>query len=1044
MFSHFFIDRPIFAGVISILIVLAGLIVLPALPVEQTPTITPPTVMVSTSFPGASAEVVSETVAIPIEEQVNGVENMIYMASKSTDDGTYELVVTFDVGTDIDMATVLVQNRVATALSRLPEEVAREGVTTEKQSTAIVLMVNILSPDGRYSEIDMSNFITTSIKDELARLPGIGKVDVLGAKDLAMRIWLDPARMLARSLTTTDIMGTIQEQNVQVPAGQLGAPPAPDGQNFQYTINAAGRLSNKEEFEDLILRADSDGGILRLKDVARVEEGAQTYRSEVKLNNAPSVAVAVYQLPTANSLQVSENVRARMVELQRLFPPGMEYTIAYDTTAFVKASIREVIITLFIAMVLVILTVYIFLQDFRTTLVPAVTIPVSLIGTFAVMMVLGFSINTLTLFGLVLAIGIVVDDAIVVVENAMRIIDEEGLSAKEATKKAMLQVSGPVIATTLVLLAVFVPTAFMGGITGRLYAQFSLTIAVSTIFSSINALTLSPALCGILLRPTPKQKVFLFRWFDRGLERSTNGYMSAVDVLIRKLAIVVVLFLLVTAAAAWGFLSVPGGFLPDEDQGYFMVAVQLPDGASMERTRAVLDQVDEILADTPGVADIVSVNGFSLLDSLIASNAATYFVVMDDWSERRTAETRMGSVVRGVQMKLMQIQEANSFAFIPPPIQGLGSAGGFDFRLRDMSNLGAGNLQDVANDLVVNGSQLPSLARLNNNFTASVPQMYLDIDTDKVKRLDLDRREVAATLQTYLGSAYVNDFNKFGRPWRVLVQADAPFRGQVDDIYQLQVRNKQGSMIPLRTLLTVEETAGPKALYRYNTVPSATITGQGAPGVSSGQAMQAMEQLAAQQLPTGMTYDWSSVSYQEKLAGNQAPIIFTLSVVFVYLFLCALYESWSIPWSVILSVPFALLGAIGLTAARGFDNNIYTQIGLVLLIGLATKTAILIVEFAKQEREAGRSIQAAASIAARLRFRAILMTAFSFILGVLPLLVASGAGAASRRSLGTAVFGGMTAATIVGLFLIPALYVLVQMTSEKIWPVAEPKRVEEE
>lgn len=1042
MFSHFFIDRPIFAGVISILIVLAGLIVLPALPVEQTPTITPPTVMVSTSFPGASAEVVSETVAIPIEEQVNGVENMIYMASKSTDDGTYELVVTFDVGTDIDMATVLVQNRVATALSRLPEEVAREGVTTEKQSTAIVLMVNILSPDGRYSEIDMSNFITTSIKDELARLPGIGQVDVLGAKDLGMRIWLDPARMLARSLTTTDILGAIQEQNVQVPAGQLGAPPAPDGQNFQYTINAAGRLSNREEFEDLILRADSDGGILRLKDVARVEEGAQTYRSEVKLNNAPSVAVAVYQLPTANSLQVSENVRARMVELQRLFPPGMEYTIAYDTTAFVKASIREVITTLFIAVVLVILTVYIFLQDFRTTLVPAVTIPVSLIGTFAVMMLLGFSINTLTLFGLVLAIGIVVDDAIVVVENAMRIIDEEGLSAPEATKKAMLQVSGPVIATTLVLLAVFVPTAFMGGITGRLYAQFSLTIAVSTIFSSINALTLSPALCGILLRPTPKQKFFLFRWFDRGLERSTDSYMSAVDLLIRKLAIVVVLFLLVTAGAAWGFLSVPGGFLPDEDQGYFMVAVQLPDGASMERTREVLDQVDAILADTPGVSDIVSVNGFSLLDSLVASNAATYFVVMDDWAERRSAETRMGSVVRGVQMQLMQIQEANSFAFIPPPIQGLGSAGGFDFRLRDMSNLGAGNLQDVANDLVVSGAQLPTLARLNNNFTASVPQMYLDLDTDKIKRLDLDRREVAATLQTYLGSAYVNDFNKFGRPWRVLVQADAPFRGQVDDIYQLQVRNKQGSMIPLRTMLTVQESAGPKALYRYNTVPSATITGQGAPGVSSGQAMQAMEQLAAQQLPTGMTYEWSSVSYQEKLAGNQAPIIFTLSVVFVYLFLCALYESWSIPWSVILSVPFALLGAIGLTAARGFDNNIYTQIGLVLLIGLATKTAILIVEFAKQEREAGRSIQEAASIAARLRFRAILMTAFSFILGVLPLLVASGAGAASRRSLGTAVFGGMTAATIVGLFLIPALYVLVQMTSEKIWPVAQANKNE--
>jgi HAE1 family hydrophobic/amphiphilic exporter-1 len=1026
MFSHFFIDRPIFSAVISIVIVLAGAITIPLLPIEQTPDITPPTVTVTTSYPGASANVVAETVALPIEAEVNGVQDMIYMSSKSSDDGTYELVVTFEVGTDIDMATVLVQNRVAIAMPKLPEEVTRQGVKTEKRSTAIVLMVNLISPSGQYTQLDLSNFTATNIKDELARLPGVGNVNVMGAKDLGMRIWLDPGKLKTRNLTTNEVLQAVREQNVQVAAGQLGAEPAPPGQNFQYSISTKGRLSEPEEFEELILRVGAQGQLLRLGDVARVEEGAQSYRWDVELNNQPSIAVAIYQLPGANSLSVADAVRAKMEEIKPQFPIGMDYKIAYDTTTFVKTSIEEVFVTLLVAIFLVVLTVYVFLQDFRTTLVPSLTIPVSLIGTFAVMMVLGFSINTLTLFGLVLAIGIVVDDSIVVVENTVRLIDQEKLSSKEAAKKAMTEVSGPVVATTMVLLAVFVPTAFMAGITGKLYSQFSLTISVATVFSSINALTLAPALCGMLLRPSPEARGGFFRLFNNGYEKTSQGYMAVSRRLIRHSSIAVLMLIIASGLMVFGFMKIPGGFIPDEDQGYFIIAAKLPDGASSQRTSKTLDKIDTILKDAPGVADVIKVNGYSALDSLVTPNAGTYFVVMKPWDEREHINKTVGMV----QQKLFAIREGFCLAFLPPAIQGLGAAGGFEMQIRDIGNAGGEQLQRVADELAVAGTQNPQLTRMSNNFSASVPQLFLDVDREKAKKLGITLSEVFGTLQTNLGSSYVNDYNKYSRTWRVMAQADNQFRTKQEDIEQLQVRDRDGKMIPLATLLSIEEVAGPQVIYRFNSVPSATITGQGIPGVSSGNAIKTIGRIADDTLPETMNYQWSGTAYQEVATGNTAAFIFGLSVVLVYLFLCALYEAWFAPWAVIFTVPFAILGGIALTGVRGYDINVYTQIGIVLLIGLSTKTAILIVEFAKQLHEEGKSIQEAAEIAADLRFRAILMTAFSFILGVIPLVIASGAGAGSRRALGTAVFGGMCAATFFGVFVIPAFYVAVQSVAE--------------
>jgi HAE1 family hydrophobic/amphiphilic exporter-1 len=1032
MLSRFFINRPIFACVISIVIVLIGGITIPFLPIEQTPDITPPTVMVSTTYPGASASVIAETVAFPIEEQVNGVEDMIYMSSKSSDDGTYELTVTFAVGTDIDMATVLVQNRVAIAQPKLPEEVKREGVKTEKQSTNIVLMVNMVSPKGRYDEIYLSNYVGIHIKDVLSRVSGVGKVTVMGAKDYGMRIWLDPNKLKARSLTTNDVVNAIREQNVQVAAGQIGAPPSPPGQEFQYTVNTLGRLSDVEQFENMILSVGDESRVLRVRDVARVELGAQSYNWSVELNGAPSIAVSIYQLPGANALQVANGIRAEMERLKKSFPEDLAYRIVYDTTTFVKASISEVVETLFIAVILVVLTVYVFLQDLRTTLIPAVTIPVALIGTFAVMMAFGLSINTLTLFGLVLAIGIVVDDAIIVVENTMRIINEEGLPAKEATQKAMMEITGPVVATTLVLLAVFVPTAMMGGITGRLYAQFAMTIATATVFSSINALTLSPALCGMLLRPTPKRQGWFFRGFNAAFDRSTTGYMGMVNLLVRRTALTMVLFVGLLGLMVLGFLKVPGGFIPDEDQGYFMINAQLPDGATLERSGEVLEKINRIVETTPGVQDVITVSGYSVLDASVMPNAGAFFVILESWDERSDPSLQVMSIVDTLQPQLAGIQEAICFSFIPPPITGLGTAGGFESQLQDVGDAGVVQLEAIANDLIHEGDVSPAVTRLNSNFRARVPQLYLEVDRTKVKKLGIPLQSVFSTLQAYLGSAYVNDFNLFGRVYKVQIQADRQFRGRIDDINRLDVRNDRGEMVPLGTLLAVSDTAGPKTMFRFNMFPSATITGQATAGTSSGQAIAEMETLARRTMPPSMKMEWSGITYQQIESGSQAPMIFTLAVVFVYLFLAAQYESWAIPLAVIFSVPLAILGALLATWLRAFDNNIYTQIGLVLLIGLSSKSAILIVEFAKQRRSEGKSIVEAAAGAAHLRFRAILMTAFSFILGVVPLVIASGAGAASRRSLGTAVFGGMIAATVLGVFLIPVLYVVVQRMSERL------------
>ncbi len=1032
MFSRFFIYRPVFALVISIVIVLIGLISIPTLPVESMPDITPPTVKVTTNFPGANAQVVEQTVTTPIEQQVNGVEDMIYMESKSTSNGTMDLIVTFEIGTDVDMAAVLVQNRVAIAEPLLPEEVKRQGVTTKKQSTNLTLMVNLISPDDRYDDIFISNYATTQVKDVLARVPGVGEVQMMGAKDFGMRVWLDPRRLKARGLTSDDVVSALREQNVQVAAGKIGQPPNPAGLNFEYTITTLGRLTTEDQFANIIIKTDSKGAIVRLRDVARVELGAQDYSWYVQLGGKPSVGLSIYQLPGANALGVAEGINTAMEELAANVPEGLEYRIVYDSTRYISASISEVITTLIVAILLVIFTVFIFLQDFRTTLIPSITIPVSLIGAFAAMNVMGMSINNLTLFGLVLAIGIVVDDAILVVENTMRIIDTENLAAKEATAKAMEEVGGPIIATTLVLLAVFVPTTMMPGLTGRLYQQCALTISVATVFSSVNALTLSPALAGLLLRPSKTERGRFFTWFNASFEKGTTKYLGVVAKVTRRTGIAMAVFAGLLAVTYLGFARLPGGFIPDEDQGYFFVNVQLPDGASSERTTEVLDRINAVLADAPGVEAFITIGGYSFLNGVQGSNYGAIIATLFPWDDRGDADLHVASIMRRLQGFLFSIQEGVTFAFGPPPIMGLGAAGGFTMEMQDRTGLGYQLLETFARDMVAGGFQSPVVTRLNQNFSANVPQIFVDVDRNRAKTYGVPLQSVFSTLQANLGSAYVNDFNMFGRTWRVMVQADQQFRSQARDIALLEVRNAAGAMIPIGALAEVRDTTGPQVVRRFNMFPSATISGQASPGFSENQATGEMEVLAGQLLPRGMGYSWSGVTYQQKASGNLAPLIFGLAFVFVFLFLAAQYESWTIPLAVMLSKPLSFLGAAGLTLIRGLDNNIYMQIGMVLLIGLSAKSAIMIVEFAKQLHEEGRSVVDAAVEAARLRFRPILMTAFSFILGVIPLLIASGAGAASRQSLGTAVFGGMLVATVAGVFFIPVLYVVVMQTVARL------------
>jgi len=1028
MISKFFIERPIFASVISIVIVIAGAVAVGVLPIAQFPEVTPPTVEVTANYPGANASVVAETVAAPIEQQVIGVENMIYMSSVSAGDGSYTLTVSFEVGTDLNNAQMLVQNRAKLAESKLPEDVRREGVNTKKKSPNIILIASLSSPGGRFDELYMSNYATLRLRDTLSRIPGVGDVAIFPRSDYSMRIWLDPSQLRSRRLTTSEVLAAVREQNVQVAAGQIGKPPVPRGQNFQYAVNVLGRLTDIEQFENIIIKTGEGGRISRLKDVARIELGGKDYDITSRLSGAPSASIAVYQLPGSNAIDVSKSVRAALKEASAFFPEGLEYKIPYDTTMFVNASIKQVFITLIEAMILVFLVLFIFLQDWRATLIPATTIPVALIGTLAVMLPLGFSLNMLTLFGLVLAIGIVVDDAIVVVEATVAHM-ERGLKRKEAAIKAMSEVSGPVIATTLVLLAVFIPTAFLPGITGQLYRQFSLTIAVATVFSSINALTMSPALASLLLRLPPEKKNVFFRGFDKFFHKAENGYAALAKSLVRRTAIMGLLALGLAGLTGWQFGNLPTGFLPTEDKGYIMVHVQLPNAASQERTNEILDEIDVIFKKTAGVADWVIFGGYSLLDGTAVSNAAVVFATLDPWDKRKDPSLTQEVIMANMQGEFNKIQEAIVYAFLPPAISGLGVAGGFQMQLEDRGGVGLRELDAMVKEIVQDGNAQTGLTGLNTTFRVDVPQLFAEVDRTKVKTLGISLLEVFGTLKAYLGSAYVNDFNKFGRTWQVRAQADHRFRIEPGDIRNLDVRNAKGEMVTIGTFVDVEQILGPQTILRYNIYPTATITGQAAPGYSSGQALNLMEQLAKAKLPNTMGYEWTGVSYQEKKVGSEAIMVFALAIILVFLVLAAQYESWTNPAAVIMVVPLAVLGTVVALLMKGADNNVYTQIGIVLLIGLASKNAILIVEFAIGEREKGKSIQEAVIDAARLRFRPILMTAISSIAGFMPLVVAAGAGAASQRAIGTAVVGGMAAATIMSFLFTPVFYVVMQRLS---------------
>lgn len=1024
--SRFFIERPIFAAVVSIVILVAGLVSMLTLPIAEYPELAPPTIEVSAVYPGADAQTLADTVAVLIEREVNGVENMLYMSSTCSGDGTYKLTVTFETGTDLDIASVQVQNRVSAAEPGLPEDVRRQGIKTEKRMPDFAQMVSVTSPDDRYDDVFLSNYATLQISDQIKRIPGVGGVSVFGAADYGMRVWLEPDKLAERGLTTGEVLAAIREQNVQVAAGRIGAMPDANDAIFEYAVTARGRLATAEEFGALVVRTGEDGRVLRLRDIARIELGAKNYAMESRVDGNPAAVLAIYQQPGANLIEISDALAALLEDARSGLPDGLELRVTYDAANAVRASLREIVITLFIAAALVILTVLFFLQDFRATIIPAVTIPVSLIGTFAVMAGLGFTLNTLTLFGLVLAIGIVVDDAIVVVENVARNLEEPGVTPREATIRAMREVSGPVVATTLVLLAVFVPASFLGGITGVMYRQFGLTISAATVISSINALTLSPALCGVLMRPSKGRKNVLFRGIDAVIVRATRGYTSIVGLVVRRAIFGMTLFVIVAAAGVLGFVRLPTGFAPQEDKGLLMAVVQLPDAASRARTRQVTEEVNGMIAGADGVDSFIQIGGFSLIDGVANPNVASYIMVLDPWDDRSAAALQQSAIAATLQRELATTRDGVAFVFETPPIPGVGLTGGFDMRLQDRGSLGTSALQTIADDVASAARSQSALARVNSSFRATTPRLFVDVDRDKVKQMGLPVDEVFRTLQTNLGGSYANDFNAFGGTFQVLVQAEGRYRMTPQDILRLRVPAPNGESVPMGAIATVEQRVGPSMISRYNMFPSASIKGDAAPGRSSGEALALMEQLAGATLPAGAGFEWTGLAYQQRAAAASTAAIFGLALLLVFLVLAAQYESWLLPVTVLLAVPLGLFGVAVGVLVRGLDNNVYTQIGVILLIALVSKNAILIVEFARAKRLEGLDPAKSAIDAASLRFRPILMTAFSFVLGTLPLLIASGAGAGARIALGTAVFFGLVLATIFGVFATPMLYRVVE------------------
>ncbi|MBB3381417.1 MULTISPECIES: efflux RND transporter permease subunit [Rhizobium] len=1034
--SRFFVDRPVFAGVLSVLIVVAGLIGLRALPISEYPEVVPPSIVVHATYPGANPTVIAETVATPLEEQINGVEGMLYMSSQATSDGALNVTVTFKLGTDPDKAQQLVQNRVSQAEPRLPAEVRALGITTIKSSPNFIVVVNLVSDGADHDITYLRNYATLNIKDRLARIEGVGQVQVFGAGDYSMRVWIDPQKAAEHNLAASDISNAISSQNVQAAAGIIGASPSRPGVDLQLNVNAQGRLRTPEEFGNIIVKTGANGEITRLRDVARVELGAEDYTLRSLLDGKPAVAVAVLQAPGSNAIEIANNVRSTMDMLQQAMPAGVKYEIVYDTTKFVRASIEKVIDTLLEAIALVVLVVILFLQTWRASIIPLIAVPVSIIGTFAVMYVFGFSINALSLFGLVLAIGIVVDDAIVVVENVERNI-ENGLSPRDATYKAMKEVSGPIIAIALVLVAVFVPLAFISGLSGQFYRQFALTIAISTVISAFNSLTLSPALASLLLKGhhAPKDRLTrimdaVFGWFFRGFNRAFGAgskyYGKGVGGLLSRKSIVMVVYLALVGATYSLFTTVPGGFVPSQDKQYLIGFAQLPDAASLDRTEDVIKRMTDIALKQPGVANAIAFPGLSINGFTNSSNAGIVFVTLKDFEERKTPDLSGGAIAMALNQKFGAIQDAFIAMFPPPPVNGLGTTGGFKLQIEDRAGLGNHALDQAAKAVIGKAYQTPELTGIFSSFQINVPQLFADLDRAKAEQLGVSVTDVFQTLQIYLGSLYVNDFNAFGRTYSVRVQADAKFRAQPEDIGQLKVRSASGQMIPLSALLKVDATTGPERTNRYNGFLAADINGGPAPGFSSGQAQAAIEKILHETLPPGIDFEWTDLTYQQILAGNSSVVVFPLALLLVFLVLAAQYESLTLPLAIVMIVPMGVLAALTGVWLTGGDNNIFTQIGLVVLVGLSAKNAILIVEFARELEFEGRTPVQAAIEASRLRLRPILMTSMAFIMGVVPLVTSTGAGSEMRAAMGVAVFSGMIGVTFFGIFMTPVFYVLIR------------------